>query len=167
MAVRIGALPDSSMVATRVGTRAPGRLRAARPILPAHGTPQDAGRSGRTGCVTFDALTSASRMAFPGRHGQAEASCRSRPRLSVNTAEAAVDAAVAGRRRDARAVLPGGAARWRDGRLQIVLAAFEPEPSPVNLVHAARASLPLKMRAFLDFAAPRLRHTLAAMATAR
>ena len=38
---------------------------------------------------------------------------------------------------------------------------FEPDPVPVNLVRASRAQMPLKMRRFLDFAAPRLRKTVA------
>jgi DNA-binding transcriptional LysR family regulator len=41
--------------------------------------------------------------------------------------------------------------------LKIVLAAHEPEPLPIHLVHAARGHMPLKMRRFLEFAAPRLR----------
>jgi hypothetical protein len=38
-----------------------------------------------------------------------------------------------------------------------VLDTFEAAPLPVNLVHAGQAPLPLKLRAFLDFASPRLR----------
>ena len=48
----------------------------------------------------------------------------------------------------------------RAGQLSVVLEAYELEPSPVHLVHAPRGQLPLKMRRFLDFAAPRLRRTL-------
>jgi DNA-binding transcriptional LysR family regulator len=44
--------------------------------------------------------------------------------------------------------------------LQIVLETYEPEPVPVHLIHASRVRMPLKMRRFLDFAAPRLRETL-------
>ncbi|WP_420107543.1 hypothetical protein [Mesorhizobium qingshengii] len=38
---------------------------------------------------------------------------------------------------------------------------FEPEPWPVNLVHTGQGRLPVKLRAFLDFAAPRLWERLA------
>jgi DNA-binding transcriptional LysR family regulator len=44
--------------------------------------------------------------------------------------------------------------------LQIILEEFEPAPAPVHLVHASRGQMPLKMRRFLDFAAPRLRKAL-------
>jgi DNA-binding transcriptional LysR family regulator len=46
------------------------------------------------------------------------------------------------------------------GKLQIIMEAFEPEPAPIHLVHAARGHMPLKMRRFIDFAAPRLRSAL-------
>jgi hypothetical protein len=47
-----------------------------------------------------------------------------------------------------------------EGKLQVVLQEFEPEPMPVHLIHAAQGRLPLKMRSFLEFAAPRLRRSL-------
>ncbi len=50
--------------------------------------------------------------------------------------------------------------RWRAteaGALAVVLEPFEPAPVPVNLVHAGQGLLPLKLRAFVDFAAPSLR----------
>jgi DNA-binding transcriptional LysR family regulator len=48
----------------------------------------------------------------------------------------------------------------REGKLRIVLQEFEPEPLPVSLVHAGADRIPLKIRSFLDFAAPRLRRSL-------
>ena len=49
------------------------------------------------------------------------------------------------------------------GRLRIVLVPFEFAPIPVSLLHAP-GRVPLKLRAFLDVAAPALRKTLAALA---
>ena len=49
----------------------------------------------------------------------------------------------------------------RAGALQIVLEAFEPPPWPISLVHTGQGLLPLKLSAFLDFAAPRLRARVA------
>ena len=46
-------------------------------------------------------------------------------------------------------------------QLRIVLADYEREPLPINLVHVGQGVLPRKIRAFLDFAAPRLREHLA------
>ena len=44
----------------------------------------------------------------------------------------------------------------REGRLQIVLTGYECAVTPVNLVYATNRLVPLKLRAFIDFAAPRL-----------
>ena len=43
---------------------------------------------------------------------------------------------------------------------EIALEAFEPVPWPVNLVYVGQGLLPLKLRAFLDFAVPRLKARL-------
>ena len=50
------------------------------------------------------------------------------------------------------------------GALEIALQAFEPAPWPVNLVYSGGQVLPLKLRAFLDFAAPRLKARLPVIA---
>jgi DNA-binding transcriptional LysR family regulator len=158
MAVRIGALPDSAMVATRIGSVR--RVVCASPAyLAGHGIPKKPADLGSHICVNFDALTSASEWHFPA--GKSERPVPIHSRLSVNTAEAAVDAAVAGVGLT-RVLSYQAAQAVRDGTAQIVLEAFEPPPLPVNLLHAAQGLLPLKMRGFLDFAAPRLRQALAA-----
>jgi len=45
----------------------------------------------------------------------------------------------------------------RENALSVVLDTFESAPLPINLVHKGQTPLPLKLRAFLDFVAPRLR----------
>jgi hypothetical protein len=44
----------------------------------------------------------------------------------------------------------------RAGAVKTTLEAFEPAPWPISLVHPGQGILPLKLRAFLDFAGPRL-----------
>ena len=44
----------------------------------------------------------------------------------------------------------------REGRLMLLLEAFEPPPLPVNIVYLGGVFRPLKIRAFVDFAAPKL-----------
>jgi len=46
------------------------------------------------------------------------------------------------------------------GTLVAVLKRFEPNSLPISLVHDNQRRVPLKVRAFLDFAAPRLRARL-------
>jgi DNA-binding transcriptional LysR family regulator len=82
-----------------------------------------------------------------------------RPRLSVNTAEAAVDAAADGL--GVTRVMSYQAKRAVEADVLIpVLEEFEQEPSPVHLVYLSQGIMPLKLRTFLDFAAPRLRAAL-------
>jgi DNA-binding transcriptional LysR family regulator len=79
-----------------------------------------------------------------------------RSRLNVNTAEAAIDAAIAGV--GLTRVLSYQAARAvAQRKLKIVLAKYEPKPLPVNLVHLGQGLMPLKTRVFLDFLASGLR----------
>ncbi len=83
-------------------------------------------------------------------------------RLAVNNAEAAVDAALAGIG-ITRVLSYQVADEVRSGALQIVLEAYEPEPIPVSFVHPEQGNLPLKVRTFLDWCAPKLRTRLAAL----
>src|SRR6185312_4501433 len=82
-----------------------------------------------------------------------------RSRLIVNTADAAIDAAVTGLG-ITRVLSYQIYSELKAGRLALALKAFEPARWPVNLVHAGQGPLPQKTRAFLDFTAPRLKARL-------
>lgn len=84
-------------------------------------------------------------------------------RLVVNTAEAAIDAAIAGVGLT-RVLSYQVEQAIQNGALAIALKDFEPAPIPVSVMYAGRQLLALKLRAFLDFAAPRLRARLLAVA---
>ncbi|CAG9267620.1 DNA-binding transcriptional regulator, LysR family [Paraburkholderia unamae] len=156
LAARIGELPDSALVAMRVG--AIRRVVCASPdYLAAHGVPAHPRDLAAHACITSDGLTSARSWAF--WLGREAVSLPVRSRLVLNTAEAAIDAAMLGVGLT-RVLSYQVASAAREGKLQVVLEAFEPPPWPVSLVHAGQAPLPLKLRAFLDFAAPRLRARL-------
>jgi len=126
----------------------------------AHGAPKRPEELSALSTITFDQLSSSEHWIFADPKSKRELRVPVRSRLSVNTAEAAIDAAAVGlgvtrvlSYQVAQAVL--------DGRMQIVLAEFEPEAAPVSLIHAGQELTPLKMRMLLDFAAPRLRARLA------
>jgi DNA-binding transcriptional LysR family regulator len=166
LAVRIGALPDSSLVATRIG--AIRRIVCGSPAyFSARGTPKYPAELGRHDCITFEGLSSPHAWDFTIAKPKASGSKASRSdapvpihsRLVVNTAEAAIDAAVAGVG-ITRVLSYQIANAMQAGALAVVLEKFEPEPSPVSLVYAGQGLLPLKLRAFLDFAAPRLKARL-------
>jgi DNA-binding transcriptional LysR family regulator len=156
LALRIGTLPDSGMVAVNVGSLR--RIACASPkYLAAAGTPRHPRELGAHRCVSFDVLAVGGAWHF---HIEGKESLVPiHPRLTVSTAEAAVDAAVAGL--GVTCVLSYQVeAALRARQLALVLEAFEPAPIPVSLVYSSRGRLPLKLRALLDFAAPRLRARL-------
>jgi DNA-binding transcriptional LysR family regulator len=161
MAVRIGPLPDSGMVATRVGAMRT-VVCASPKLLSAHAMPQSPKDLAALPCVRFDFLSSAPAWPFRLGGGTGRIEVPIRPRLSVSTAEAAVWAAVQGVG-VTRVLHYQCADAVRDGSLRILLAEFEVEPLPMHLMHAGRGALPSKMRVFLDFAADRLRERLASL----
>ena len=156
LAVRVGALPDSNLSATRVAMIR--RVACASPeYFAAHGLPDKPQDLSRHQCITFDALGSAYSWSFVVDGAQLLVPVRSR--LVVNTAEAAIDAAIVGTGITRVLSYQIETAR-REGLLALALQAFEPAPFPVSLVYSSQRRLPLKLRAFLDFAAPRLRERL-------
>jgi len=160
-AVRIGRMPDSSLVA--IGLGAVRRVVCASgSYLSARGEPVDPAGLGAHDCIGFESLSAMDAWTF--RSGKTEVSVPLRPRLVVNTAEAAIDAAVAGLG-ITRVLSYQVADARRAGTLRIILDGYEPAAWPVSLVHAGQGILPLKLRAFLDFAAPRLRISLALSAS--
>ena len=156
VAVRIGALPDSRLNAIPLG-----QLRSivcARPAyLKSNGTPRAPAELAAHRCITFEAV-------FPAawRFADGATFTPARPRLVVNTAEAAIDAAVAGLG-VTRVLSYQADAALRDKRLRLLLREFEPAPVPVHLVYDGQQRVTSKLRTFLDFAAPRLRKRLAAL----
>jgi DNA-binding transcriptional LysR family regulator len=156
-ALRIGNLPDSNLVATRLGSTR--RSAYASPdYLQRRGTPTTLEDLIHHDCVSFENIVPSKFWIF--HDGKRDISTPVRTRLSVTTAEAAIDAAIAGT--GITRVLSYQAAKAvAAGTLVPVLEAFEPPAWPIHFVHVAQGALPLKMRAFLDFATPRIRAKLA------
>lgn len=161
MAVRIGNLPDSAMVATRIG--AVRRVVCGSPALFAgRGVPKEPADLLGLPCISVEILTPTAGWQFQ-EAGLAKAiEVTITPRLSVTTTEAAAAAAIRGAG-VTRLLYYQVAAEVAAGTLRLVLEDFEPEPAPIHLVHLARGQMPLKTRHFLDFAAPRMRASIAAL----
>lgn len=155
MAVRIGRLPDSAMIATRVGTMRT-VICASPALLAERGVPETPDDLRHLPLIAMEGPPLLSWTFPPGAAGREPFPAA---RLSVSTADAAAEAAIRGAG-VARLLHYQVAEAVAAGRLAIILASFEPEPAPIHLLHAARVQMPLKMRRFLDFAAPRLRERL-------
>lgn len=159
LALRIGHLPDSGMVATPLGSIR--RVVCASPdYLRRFGTPHAPRDLGVHRCITFDGLDAATAWAFVGPGGERLA-VPVRSRLTVSTAESAIAAATAGVGL-ARVLSYQVASALRDRGLVRVLADHEPPAVPASMIYPGQGRLPMKTRAFIDFAAGRLRERLSA-----
>jgi DNA-binding transcriptional LysR family regulator len=157
VAVRIGRLPDSDLIARQVG-----HVRwvfcASEAYLARRGEPATPDALAAHDCIAFEGLQTY--RTWPADAGPAEKTITIRPRFSVNTADAVVDAAASGLG-IARIMSYQAADAIATRRVTPILRSFSPPPIPVSLIHQPRRSQPLKRRAFLDFVVPRLTVALA------
>ena len=160
-ALRIGELPDSSMIAIRVGQVR--RVIVAAPSYlaehPSVAVPGDLAKH------QIIAPSEASMNAWnfsPADGTTTPRTVQLAPRFVVNSARAAIASAVEGRG-VTRLYSHQVADHVRADRLRIVLRPHECVPSPVHiLLPEGRLSVP-KVRAFVDFVVPRLRTKFASL----
>jgi DNA-binding transcriptional LysR family regulator len=151
--VRIGELADSSMRALKVGSvrqvvcASPGYLRR-------HGKPERPRDLSAHTLINSSAVSDVPNWIFNTAQGMRNQ--RIQPRLVVTSNAAAVEAALA----DfglTRLLSYQVAPQLADGKLQIVLEEFEPEPRPIHIVHREGRFASPTVRSFIDFIAARLR----------
>lgn len=156
VAVRLGVLPDSDLIATRVAVI--NRVLCASPAyLESRGVPKEPKDLISHDCITYEGYSVTDDWDF--RVGQDWEVIRVSSRLTVNSAEAAVVAAI-GNAGVIRLSSDHVESHLRSGVLVRLLQGFEPAPMPVSLVYPNQRQVPLKLRAFVDFAIPRLRDRL-------
>lgn len=157
LAIRIGPLPDSSLVAIPLG--ATGRVVCASPdYLARHGMPRHPADLVEHRAIRFTGLSSSSDWAFVrGSETQKVAVADS---FAANQVDVALDACRKGL----------GCGRFlayqvreleAGGQLVRVLRDWEPEPVSVSLAYPHSRLLSPRIRAFVDWATPRLRERLA------
>jgi DNA-binding transcriptional LysR family regulator len=161
VAIRIGALEDSTLVAKRLGeTR---RVVVAAPsYLARHGRPRRPQELAPHDIIFF--------APFPGPHEwtfHAERDGAGRPervpfeaRFATNSGDAAIDFALSGHG-VARLLLYQVLDHVADGRLELLLEPYELPVLPIHVVYPSARLLPAKVRTFLDFAAERVRWSFA------
>jgi DNA-binding transcriptional LysR family regulator len=152
IAVRIGTVPEH-LVAIRLG-----QIRSVVCATPAylkeHGTPKSPDELDAHQCISFSGFVGADSWMF--RDGQA---ALVRARLTVNTAEAAIDGALAGLGLT-RVLSYQVEDALKAGKLVTVLKRHEPAAVPVSLIYLKEMRVTAKVRAFIDFAVPKLRARL-------
>jgi DNA-binding transcriptional LysR family regulator len=154
IALRILDLPDSNLVAIKVGGDVKQVVVASPRYLAQHPRIEEPADLAKHRIISSD---SRDRWVFPPAAGSAvPRSIPVKPRLTVNSVRAALGAAVAGLG-VTRLLTYHVAERVHDGSLVLLLRDAEPPARPVHLVMPeGRLSVP-KVRAFVDFAGPRLR----------
>ena len=156
VAVRIGQLPDSSLVAAPVGeTR---RVICASPdYLRRHGTPRRPADLTGHRCIQFTGTAGGAEWELRANGKATRVAIR--PTLSVNQVDGALDACVKGL----------GCARFLGyqvtdlltaGALRCLLQECEPAAAPISVVYPHSRLLSSRVRTFVDWAVPRLRHRL-------
>ncbi|MCA1336363.1 LysR family transcriptional regulator [Pseudooceanicola marinus] len=155
-AVRIGNLTDSALRARRLGEVR--KVVVASPdYLEARGVPETPEDLAGHDCLSFESIMRSDRWTFTD--GEAERHVRVRSRLSMNAADTAILAAEAGLG-ITRVLSYQVAPLVKAGTLRILLEDFEPPRWPVHLLYRGGV-VPQKLRAFVDYAAPRLRDSMA------
>jgi DNA-binding transcriptional LysR family regulator len=157
VALRLGELADSSMIAVRVGEIR--RIVCASPAyLKARGKPKSPDDLSGHDCISYPPIQSPTLWRFEREKTGYAVPVRSR--LIVSNLESACDAA----RADIGITVAFSyhvAESIKRGELTLLLQDFQPPPLPVSFVYSPNRFMPVKLRAFLDFAVPRLRTRLA------
>lgn len=151
LAVRIGVLDDSTLVARQMGMMR--RIIVASPdYLRARDVPQTPDDLRGHDTVHFGDVSGAPtwRLAVNGRNVRVPCA----PRFITTSADAAIYHAIAGGGLT-QVLAYQAATALRDGRLEVVLAAFERAPMPVQIVYPTQRLLSAKVRAFIDLAMAR------------
>jgi DNA-binding transcriptional LysR family regulator len=146
LAVRIGHLPDSTLVARHVG-----EMRrivvASKEYLKRRGEPKTPEAIADHDTIHFGAMTAEPEWRFvaDGR----EIRISSTPRFASNSADAAIQYAEAGGGLT-RVLAYQAADSLKAGRLKIVLAPFAPPALPIHIVYPTSRLLSAKVRTFID-----------------
>jgi DNA-binding transcriptional LysR family regulator len=159
VAVRLGRLPDSDLIARQVG-HVRWLICASPGYLARRGEPKRPEELADHDCIAFEGLQTYRSWAIGS--GVPVRSVAIRPRFSVNTADAVVEATAAGLG-IARVMSYQAAIAISESRVTTILRDVSTDPIPVNLVQQSQRVQPLKRRAFLDFVVPRLTLALAAV----
>jgi DNA-binding transcriptional LysR family regulator len=149
IAVRIGTLADSSLMAARLGEVS--RVTVASPTyLVTHGRPMAPADLGEHDLIAFESLEASNDWHF------AASTVRIAPRLTVNSADAAIAAAEAGLG-ITRALSYQVEAAVRAGRLVLLLENVAPPPVPVSVLWPPQRQTSANVTAFVAAARARVR----------
>ncbi|MEY8099351.1 LysR family transcriptional regulator [Falsihalocynthiibacter sp. S25ZX9] len=156
VAIRIGDLPDSSLMAKRLGMVR--RCFVASPeYLNRRGIPSDPSDLKLHSIIGFTGIMSSHDWHY--KHGKTRGHVHLSPRLEVNDAATGLAAAEAGEG-IIMALSYMVAEQLRSGQLVPLLIEFMPPAEPIHLVYPQSKIVAPKVRAFLDFATDQLSESI-------
>lgn len=153
VAIRIGELPDSSLIATRCGSVRQ-VVFASPDYIKKYGLPKRPEDLSSHTLIQSIAISSSNDWVF--QENGNPVSMQVEPRVRMNTNDAVIEMALRGKG-IARLLSYQIAPHVTDGLLQKVLGEFERPPTPIHVVHQEGRMVSAKVRAFVDFMATRLR----------
>jgi DNA-binding transcriptional LysR family regulator len=146
LAIRIGHLADSTLVARHVG-----EMRrivvASSGYLKRRGEPETPEAIASHATIQFGATTASPDWRFVEDGREVSVACA--PRFTTNSADAAIQYAEQGGGLT-RVLAYQAAEAIKAGRLRIVLEKFEPPPLPIHIVYPTSRLLSAKVRTFID-----------------
>lgn len=153
IAVRIAHLPDSALVASRVGAVC--RVLCASPAyLDTHGRPTSPDDLKDHNIIDFMNMAPTGEWSF--KRGDAHKLVRHNSRFHVNKSDVAIGAALAGRG-ITRVLSYMIAKELAAGELEVVLAEWTPPEVPIHIVHKEAGQTSARVRTTVDFLVERLR----------
>lgn len=155
MAVRIGELPDSTMIATQVGSMRVVTC-ANQKLLDKNHKLESPYDLTHFSCIALNTAMTIPPWSYNLPNSGMSVHVDVSPRLTVTDSDSAVIAAINGVGITQQLHYQVKEA-IDNGELEIILSEFEPEIIPVHLVHKSRKYLPQKMKFFIEFASPRLK----------
>jgi DNA-binding transcriptional LysR family regulator len=151
--IRIGELPDSSMKALRVG-QVHRVMCASADYLEKQGTPIKPSDILTHSLISSSTVSATHEWRFGPESGGVN--IKIKPRLTVTTNDAAIEAAVQGFG-ITRLMSYQAAPYLASGQLRLILKAFEPASMPIHVLHREGRYASIKIRSFVDMIAARLR----------
>lgn len=148
--IRIGELPDSTMRAIRVGHVR--RVLCASPsYLSEHGLPPNPAE-----LIHHNIVAASGVSPFTDWKFSPELSVRVKPRLTVTSNDAAIEAVLAGMG-ITRLLSYQVQSHMASGQLQTILSEFEPPPLPIHVIHREGRYASAKVRTFVDCMVAKIR----------
>jgi len=147
VAIRIGALVDSSLMARKMGS-IPRYMVASLDYLEKYGEPNTLVDLKRHDCLVYNLLNTRNEWHFDGKHGKQKITVQGR--FSSNSPDAICQAVLNGR---GIAVILG----WlieediAQGRMKVVLNDYVPTALDLNAIYPEQRFMPVKVSLFLDY----------------